>query len=49
MEIKVAIRPGNHRELPDTAEGLMQDLVGTAKPHIRSKVEQPMAAPLLMV
>ena len=37
----VAMRPGKRRALPDTAEGQLQDLVETAKAHIRSKVEHP--------
>ncbi len=38
---RVAMRPGKRRALPDTAEGKLQDLVETAKAHIRSKVEHP--------
>jgi transposase, IS5 family len=40
-EIKVAMRPGKRRALPDTPEGKLQDLIETAKAHIRSKVEHP--------
>jgi IS5 family transposase len=40
-EFRVAMRPGKRRALPDTAEGKLQDLVETAKAHIRSKVEHP--------
>ncbi len=38
-EFGVAMRPGKRRVLPDTAEGKLQDLIETAKAHIRSKVE----------
>jgi len=37
----VAMRPGKRRTLPDTPEGKLQDLIETAKAHIRSKVEHP--------
>jgi IS5 family transposase len=40
-EFRVAMRPGKRRALPDTAEGKLQDLVETAKAHIRSKGEHP--------
>jgi len=40
-EFRVAMRPGKRRGLPDTPEGRMQDLIKTAKDHIRSKVEHP--------
>jgi transposase, IS5 family len=40
-EFRVAMRPGKRRALPDTPEGRMQDLIETAKAHIRSKVEHP--------
>ena len=40
-EFRVAMRPGKRRGLPDTPEGRMQDLIETAKSHIRSKVEHP--------
>jgi IS5 family transposase len=32
---------GKRRALPDTPEGRLQDLIETAKAHIRSKVEHP--------
>jgi IS5 family transposase len=35
------MRPGKRRALPDTAEGKLQDLLVTAKAHIRSKDENP--------
>jgi IS5 family transposase len=37
----VAMRPGKRRSLPDTPEGRLDDLVETAKAHIRAKVEHP--------
>ena len=40
-EFRVAMRPGKRRLLPDTPEGRLDDLVETAKAHIRSKVEHP--------
>ena len=38
---RVAMRPGKRRVLPDTPEGRLDDLVETAKAHIRAKVEHP--------
>jgi len=38
---RVAMRPGKRRALPDTPEGKLQDLIETAKAHIRAKVEHP--------
>jgi IS5 family transposase len=38
---RVAMRPGKHLVLPDTPDGRLQDLIETAKAHIRSKVEHP--------
>jgi IS5 family transposase len=38
---RIAMRPGKRRVLPDTPEGRLDDLVETAKAHIRAKVEQP--------
>ena len=35
------MRPGKRRALPDTADGRLEDLIETAKAHIRSKVEHP--------
>jgi len=40
-EFRVAMRPGKRRALPDTPEGRLQDLIETAKAHIRSKGEHP--------
>jgi IS5 family transposase len=38
---RVAMRPGKLRALPNTLEGRLDDLVETAKAHIRAKGEQP--------
>jgi IS5 family transposase len=38
---RVAMRPGKRRVLPNTPEGRLDDLVETAKAHIRAKVEHP--------
>jgi IS5 family transposase len=35
------MRPGKRRGLPQTPEGRLQNLIETAKAHIRSKVEHP--------
>jgi IS5 family transposase len=40
-EFRVAMRPGKRRTLPGTPEGRLQDLIETAKAHIRSKGEHP--------
>ena len=40
-EFRVAMRPGKWRALPDTPDRKMQDLVETAKAHIRAKGEHP--------
>ena len=40
-EFRVAMRPGKRRALPHTPEGKLQDLIETAKAHIRAKVEHP--------
>ncbi len=40
-EFRVAMRPCKRRALPDTPDGRVQDLIETAKAHIRSKVEHP--------
>jgi IS5 family transposase len=40
-EFRVAMRPGKPRGLPDTPDGRLQQLIETAKAHIRSKVEHP--------
>ena len=41
IEFRDAIRPGQRRVLPETAEGRLLDLIETAKAHIRSKGEHP--------
>ena len=38
---RVAMRPGRRRVLPQTPEGRLDDLVETAKAHIRAKGEHP--------
>jgi transposase, IS5 family len=38
---RIAMRPGKRRALPDTTEGRLDDLVETAKAHIRAKGEHP--------
>ena len=38
---RVAMRPGKRRALPDTPDGRLDDLIETAKAHIRAKVEHP--------
>jgi IS5 family transposase len=38
---RIAMRPGKRRALPDTPEGRLDDLVETAKAHIRAKGEHP--------
>jgi transposase, IS5 family len=40
-EFRVAMRPGKRRVLPDTPDGRLQDLIETAKAHVRAKVEHP--------
>jgi IS5 family transposase len=40
-EFRLAMRPGKRRILPDTPDGRLQDLIETAKAHIRSKGEHP--------
>jgi IS5 family transposase len=40
-ELRVAMRSGKRRALPDTPKGRLQDLLETAKAHIRSKGEHP--------
>jgi IS5 family transposase len=37
--LRIAIRPGQRRALPDTLDGWLEDLVETAKAHLRAKVE----------
>ena len=41
MEFRVAMRPGKRRVLPDTPDGRLEDLIETAKAHVRAKVEHP--------
>ena len=38
---RIAMRPGKRRVLPQTPEGLLDDLIETAKAHIRAKGEHP--------
>ena len=38
---RVAMRSGKRRALPDTPEGRVDDLIETAKAHIRAKVDHP--------
>jgi len=38
---RVAMRPGKRRASPDTPEGRVDDLIETAKAHLRTKVEHP--------
>jgi transposase, IS5 family len=38
---RVAMRPGQRRALPDTPEGRLDDLIETAKAHIRARGEHP--------
>jgi IS5 family transposase len=40
-EFRVPMRPDKRRSLPDTPDGRLQDLIETAKAHIRAKVEHP--------
>ena len=40
-DFRVALRPGKRRELPNTPDGHLLDLIETAKAHNRSKVEHP--------
>jgi IS5 family transposase len=40
-EFRVAMRPGRPRDLQNSPKGRLEDLVETAKAHIRSKVEHP--------
>jgi IS5 family transposase len=40
-EFRVAMKPGQRRVFPETAEGRLLDLVETAKAHFRAKVEHP--------
>ena len=38
-EFRVAMRPGKRRALPDPPDGRLQDLIETAKAHVRANVE----------
>jgi IS5 family transposase len=38
---RVALRPGQRLALPDRPEGRLDDLIETAKAHIRAKGEHP--------
>ena len=40
-KFRIAMRPGKRRALPDTPDGRLENLVETAKAHIRAKVEHP--------
>lgn len=40
-EFRVAVRPRKRRTLPDSPEGRLQDLIETAKVHVRAKIEHP--------
>ena len=40
-EFRVAMRLGKRRSLLDTPDGRLQDLIETAKAHVRAKVEHP--------
>ncbi len=40
-EMRIAMKPGQRRALPDTPEGRLLDLMEAAKAHIRAKVEHP--------
>ena len=43
-EFRVVMRLGKRRALPDTADGKLQDLIETAKAHVRAKVEHSFRA-----
>jgi IS5 family transposase len=40
-QMRIAMKPGQRRVLPDTPEGRLLDLMEAAKAHIRAKVEHP--------
>ena len=40
-EMRIAMKPGQRRVLPDTPEGKLLELVECAKAHFRAKVEHP--------
>jgi len=39
--LRVAMRPGKRRSLPDTPEGRVDGLIETAKAHLRAEVQHP--------
>jgi transposase, IS5 family len=41
VELRVAMRSGKRRALPNAPDGSLVDLIETAKAHIRAKVEHP--------
>ena len=41
IDFRIAMRSGKRRALPDTPEGRLDDLIETAKAHIRAKGEHP--------
>ena len=40
-QFRIGMRPGQRRALPNTPEGRLEDLIETAKAHLRAKVEHP--------
>jgi IS5 family transposase len=40
-DMRIAMKPGQGRVLPDTPEGRLLDLIEVAKAHFRAKVEHP--------
>ena len=40
-QMRIAMKPGQRRVLPDNPEGRLLDLVESAKAHVRAKVEHP--------
>jgi IS5 family transposase len=40
-EMRIAMKPGQRRVIPDTPEGRLLDLIEEAKAHVRAKVEHP--------
>jgi IS5 family transposase len=40
--LRVAMRLGKRRSLPNSADGKQQDLIEAAKAHVRAKVEHPL-------
>ena len=41
VDFRVAMRQGKRRALPETPDGRLQDLIETAKAHVRANVEHP--------